>query len=433
MLRTQFPATAVLDERYVTSPPVCVDEFGRWSASATLDAELNVDPALRGWFDGQLARNADISVDGLQAEAPQQVLLRRVREEAAVICAGRDGISLADVPDLEQLDAAGVSISAANECLPTHSKLGLEGCGLESVRHALLERTGQKRTARGREDASLSAALMSRQQRARSQHDEGQTSGPAEAVLAEREPLVRVTYYHARRVGKQRELIVTGTQTLGDLRDAFTCDTERMVTQVAAQRNLGTSELPGRASAMLISGRWYTDVVGGVDVSAPLRDWLSAVDPSGTVAHYDDDVLPMHSTRIGQLTIELGAQNIFVHLGECEHVFVFTDLWANTAEDVRHRSAYPLPVFEARQKVETCFVCKQHAARHFTVGAHSYLLRLGLENPSFMCEHCYHAVHYGPDDRLLHDDFRSYEVRSVEGLDGGGEEDEETSLAAGLS
>lgn len=411
----------------MASAPVSVGAFARWCASARLDAALAADPELQSWHSAQLSRPADISLDGLEAEPPQQLLLRRVREEVEVVVESRgDEVNLEDVPDVRELDLTGVSLAeTALHDLPLNHGLPLEQSQLESVRRMVQGRAEQKRTARGREVDSLSAALS--RKRARADADGAAADGRApprpEDLLAHDEVILRVAFFHARRAAKLRELLVTGSQTLGDLRDRLRCDVERLVEQVAEQRSLG-SELPTRASAFLIGGAFYTDEVDGVDVSAGLRAWMRAADPDGRLCASDEQPRPMRSARLRDLTVELGAQCLFVHLGECEHVLAFTDLWARTSDDEQLAAAYPLLLYEARPKLEVCIVCKQHAARHLTVGGDSYLVRLGVENPSRYCEHCYHAVHYGPDERLLHDDFRTYEIPHESLELGVGEDDE---------
>jgi hypothetical protein len=410
-----------LDQRHAPSEPVDVCAFARWAASASLDGALAAEgEAMRDWFGAQLGRRADIALDALRVEAPQEVLLRRVAEEVCAYCVTRDDLDESEVPIPAELELAGVSMGAAAlDELPVHNELGLERSALESVALSLADQAERKRTARGREDVNLSAALLSKRARDEAADDDAPDGAEeAGAFLDEHEVLLRVHFFHARRPAKLRELVLAGSQTLGDLREMLSCDAERMVATIASKRELEDAR-PSRASAFLIGRRLYTDVVDGVDVSAQLRAWLDANDPDGAVVDAGTAAAPMRIARLDALVVTLGAQNLFVHLGECEHVVVFTDLWLRTRADEPRRSAYPRLLFEARRKVERCFVCKQHAARQMTVGSSSYLARLGVHNPSCFCEQCYHALHYDArDNRLLHDDFRTYELELIEEREG---------------
>ncbi|KAG8463932.1 hypothetical protein KFE25_000100 [Diacronema lutheri] len=430
-----FPTLSSVDQRYVVSAPLDVGEFARWAASARLDAVLAAEPELGAWYASQRARATDVSLDGLEVEAPQELLLRRVREEVAVVVSSREDMRASDVPVPSALCSTGVALAdTARYDLPLNHGLPLDASPLESVQRALRRRAEQKRTTRGRESDTRAAALSRKRALAATAAADG-AGAPANApdMLPDGEVLLRVAFFHARRGHLQQELIVAGSHTLGELRDRLRCDVERIAEQVAAQRDLEAAALPSRASAFLIGGRFFSDAHDGVELAEPLRAWMRAVDPLGAVARVDEPARPMRTTRISELRVRLGEQYLFVHVGECEHVVVFTDVWAATEEDERLRGAYPMLVYEVPPKLEQCFVCKQHAARHLTVGSASYLARLSVDNPSHLCEACYHALHYGPDGQLLHDDFRSYELqlptRELEPGDGELDVDDDEALA----
>ena len=101
------------------------------------------------------------------------------------------------------------------------------------------------------------------------------------------------------------------------------------------------------------------------------------------------------------IPMRLGMKYLFWHASGCEHFLYLTELRMHTAVyDRINKVDYPLVVYQNKLRRRRCGVCEIWSAR-FVV----YNDRLASSSPAFYCQHCYHCLHYTPDDILLYSDF----------------------------
>ncbi|CAI7814828.1 unnamed protein product [Closterium sp. NIES-54] len=111
----------------------------------------------------------------------------------------------------------------------------------------------------------------------------------------------------------------------------------------------------------------------------------------------------METTRFRDLTVRPGALYVYMHQGACKHAFRITDIRLLHALDPLNASEYPLLSHEPRCFLRRCSVCDVNASTR--VVYHDKLLAV---DPSFLCEQCYHLLHYDEEGNLLYSDFQVY-------------------------
>ncbi|CAI6003522.1 unnamed protein product [Closterium sp. NIES-64] len=111
----------------------------------------------------------------------------------------------------------------------------------------------------------------------------------------------------------------------------------------------------------------------------------------------------METTRFRDLTVRPGALYVYMHQGACKHAFRITDIRLLHPLDALNASEYPLLSHEPRCYLRRCSVCDVNASTR--VVYHDKLLAV---DPSFLCEQCYHLLHYDEEGNLLYSDFQVY-------------------------
>ena len=72
-------------------------------------------------------------------------------------------------------------------------------------------------------------------------------------------------------------------------------------------------------------------------------------------------VADMAETKVKDLTLRLGQPYVFIHLGDCEHLIIFTDMRLHHPTDTQDLELYP--VFLSDKSVSPrCCVCKVDTA-----------------------------------------------------------------------
>jgi len=214
-----------------------------------------------------------------------------------------------------------------------------------------------------------------------------------------REVLITISLYHSEKDAKMAQYMVLGSQTLTALRDRMYC---------LAHHILDGPET--RSSFMFIENTFYNDMRSpkAMDYSRIIMEWANEHERyqhpgvgMGMTAKRMEEV------KFEELSIALGAQYLLCHQGSCEHVMVFDELRLLQPDDVQNQKAYPLQLFEGHN-VRKCTICKIHSAKKVTYGD-----RLAPETPCFLCESCYHQMHYTKDEsgkywQILYDDYEVY-------------------------
>jgi len=111
----------------------------------------------------------------------------------------------------------------------------------------------------------------------------------------------------------------------------------------------------------------------------------------------------MSACTFNDLTIRMGAQYLYVHQGNCEHIITFNDIRLLNEQDNQNKNLYPLHIFQCKIRRRKCKICDIYSAKYVTFGD-----RMAQDNPCFFCELCYRPLHYSYEGQLLHEDYEVF-------------------------
>ena len=190
-----------------------------------------------------------------------------------------------------------------------------------------------------------------------------------------------------------RELLVLSTQKLTEIKEKITCVTDE--TFLAEERS-ECPDLPQdrrakdvfKSSFFFIEDTFYYDTShkSCKDLSEPIRKWASVGRPG--VAS-DMKSVPMEDVVLKNLHIRLGYPYLYTHQGDCEHVFLFSDIRLMHDADSMDLQAYPRLVNICSARRVPCIVCNKYTAKWVTRED-----SFSPSDPSFFCDKCFRMLHY---------------------------------------
>lgn len=200
-----------------------------------------------------------------------------------------------------------------------------------------------------------------------------------------------MSYYNRRFESLQfeLELDVLSSQTLADFRKFISCPSD--FATVPDEVTI-SSLTPTYASEVFTSGfffindTFYNDLSKPekqVDYSRVIREWAEkegqGIGPFKTAL--------MHETQLKDLTIQLGYPYVYVHQGNCEHLFIFKDIKLFDRNKASEKD-FPKIVRCSRKTRTKCFMCKHNTASFIIENDDSLPC-----DPAFFCDDC-RAVYY---------------------------------------
>jgi len=188
--------------------------------------------------------------------------------------------------------------------------------------------------------------------------------------------------------------LVLGSQHLTVLRDRFYCLSDHIL------------DGPQTKSAyFFIENVFYNDLrePNSQDYSQYIVDWVNQEERYTQPGLGVFTSKSMSDITFNELSIRIGAQYLYVHQGNCEHIIVFNDLRLLNDQDNKNLNAYPLHIFQNKVTRRKCRVCDIYPAKFVTYGD-----RLSQENPCFYCDYCYRPLHYSFEGKLLFEDFQVF-------------------------
>ncbi|TXG69810.1 hypothetical protein EZV62_004745 [Acer yangbiense] len=224
---------------------------------------------------------------------------------------------------------------------------------------------------------------------------------------------IAVLYPETLLCVETQEFLVLGLQTLTELRDRIYCLTDQIMQK---------AEEHDPSGYFLIEEVFYNDMRDpfAIDYSEPVFDWLRnskdealkkweciingelqqkqrVVLGSVSASHLPHfRAIDMHKARFCDLRFRLGAGYLYCHQGDCKHTIVIRDMRLIHPEDIHNRAAYPIVMFQVKQRVQKCNVCKIYRATKVTVDD-----KWAGENPCYFCDYCYSLLHSNDDNDFL--------------------------------
>ncbi|CAB3245019.1 unnamed protein product [Arctia plantaginis] len=112
----------------------------------------------------------------------------------------------------------------------------------------------------------------------------------------------------------------------------------------------------------------------------------------------------MGHVRLHQLVLKLGYPEVYVHQGNCEHVFVFSEVRLLNANDPLRFSSYPFSTAIGQNQTVYCTTCAEFSAKWIVVGSD----RVPFD-PGFFCDTCFKQYMYKDGQKI--GQFKAYRYR----------------------
>lgn len=217
-----------------------------------------------------------------------------------------------------------------------------------------------------------------------------------------------------------QELYMLGSNMLSELRDHIKCNADNMIAgdmsdnppwkerseRIKRWRGIGfddsqtfgakvSNPLPRKMTAkeaypsgfLYIEDCFYNDMrwPNCKDYSEVIRKW--ADNPNRNIGPFT--TAKMEDTKMEDLTIRLGYPYVYVHQGNHEHLFTFTDARLVSVDDEQRPSRYPFERSVGNQHSKFCMICNVNIATFITTNNERV-----PEEPFFFCDECFRSFNY---------------------------------------
>ncbi|KAK5865610.1 hypothetical protein PBY51_019867 [Eleginops maclovinus] len=191
-------------------------------------------------------------------------------------------------------------------------------------------------------------------------------------------------------------LLMTGSHTLAELRDAICCVSDL---QVCGEFSNTPDMAPDfiskdhfKSSFFYFEGVFYNDMryPECQDISITTIEWARDRNfPPYTQAKMED-------TRFVDLKVKVGFPYLYCHQGDCEHLVIITDIRLTHKNDCLDKKLYPLLTHKHRVVTTKCAVCHIYIGRWLTTND-----QFAPSNPCTFCEKCFRMLHYDTEGEKL--------------------------------
>ena len=208
-----------------------------------------------------------------------------------------------------------------------------------------------------------------------------------------------------------QEIHLLSTSKLSELRDYIKCATDETrlgdvsENPTAPGSNFQRAKEVYKSGFFYINGCFYNDMrrpeAGECsDYSEVIRTWAAANKKRG-IGPFRTAL--MEETAVRDLEVRLGHPYVYVHQGEHEHLFTFTDVRLMTVDDPQRAADYPLELALGTKRAKACMVCCIQVAVWVTTDNDRV-----PEDPYFFCNECFFGFNYTFDGQKL-GNFKAFE------------------------
>ncbi|XP_001360915.4 snRNA-activating protein complex subunit 3 [Drosophila pseudoobscura] len=244
----------------------------------------------------------------------------------------------------------------------------------------------------------------------------GNNSVPGARLLESPELLITVRFYRPARATHRglklespvfaEEFVCLGSTYLTELRDKIfcICNGKRFV-DISKDPDAPLPTLETNPGYFFIYDTFYNDKRNpdNCDYSETVLQW--AAKAQGLQGE-QFKVENMESTRIIDLTVRPGAPLHYLHHGNCEHLFVFSQIevlpTANGGHLLDH-SLYPYVRATNNYNRRSCYMC---GLRGYEFIVEKSLRQ--LHDPSYLCRRCFLSFHYVNGEKV--GQFKAYRI-----------------------
>ncbi|XP_047220911.1 snRNA-activating protein complex subunit 3 isoform X2 [Girardinichthys multiradiatus] len=191
-------------------------------------------------------------------------------------------------------------------------------------------------------------------------------------------------------------LLMTGSHTLAELRDAICCVSDL---QVCGEFSSTPDMAPDfiskdifKSAFFFFEGVFYNDMryPECQDISSTTIKWTKSQNfPSFSQAKMED-------TRFMDLKVKVGFPYLYCHQGDCEHLVIITDVRLVHKGDCLDRKLYPLLTHKNRVLTQKCAVCHVFISRWYTTRD-----QFAPSDPCLFCDKCFRMLHYDKEGNKL--------------------------------
>lgn len=191
-------------------------------------------------------------------------------------------------------------------------------------------------------------------------------------------------------------LLMTGSHTLAELRDAICCISDL---QVCGEFSNNPDMVPDfvskdhyKSAFFFFEGVFYNDMrfPECQDISLTTIEWAK----SRNFPPYTQGT--MEDTRLEDLTVKVGFPYLYCHQGDCEHLVIITDVRLIHRNDCLDNKLYPLLLHKDRVDTQKCAVCYLYIGRWTTTND-----EFAPSDPCLFCDKCFRMLHYDSQGNKL--------------------------------
>ncbi|KAJ0033669.1 hypothetical protein NQD34_000776 [Periophthalmus magnuspinnatus] len=224
----------------------------------------------------------------------------------------------------------------------------------------------------------------------------------AENLVPEGDVLLTINVYYPAVFDKfnytrpHMTLLMTGSHTLAELRDAICCVSDL---QVCGEFSNNPDIVPDfvskdhyKSAFFYFEGVFYNDMRFPEcrDLSITTIEWAKSRNfPPFTQANMED-------TRLVDLKVKVGFPYLYCHQGDCEHLVIITDVRLMHRNDCLDKKTYPLLIHKDRIDTHKCSVCHVYIGRWHTSND-----QFAPSDPCLFCDKCFRMLHYDTQGNKL--------------------------------
>lgn len=230
------------------------------------------------------------------------------------------------------------------------------------------------------------------------------------------------------KVRLQKEIIFRSDNFLVELRNQIKCHEDYGVPiDLSENPNQNERILRGelfKSGFFLIHNTFYNDMrdVNNIDLCQSIKDWASkpveVVNPDGYNIVVDKGIGPFKSRRMETSTFDdlefrLGCPYLYLHQGDCEHLFTISDIKFVPYDRIIQQTVFPIITATSigrKHDYLKCYMCKERPPQWYTRNNH----RLPMD-PFFFCEDCFYSFNYDQDGKKV-GNFQAYLYTAILGI-----------------
>ncbi|XP_069545446.1 snRNA-activating protein complex subunit 3 [Brachyistius frenatus] len=193
-------------------------------------------------------------------------------------------------------------------------------------------------------------------------------------------------------------LLVTGSHSLAELRDAICCVSDLQVCGEFSNTPDIAPEFISKdhhkSAFFYFEGVFYNDMrfPECQDISITTVEWAKTRNfPPFSQAKMED-------TQFVDVKVKVGFPYLYCHQGDCEHLVIITDIRLVHKNDCLDKKLYPLLMHKHRVLTQKCSVCHLFIGRWATTND-----QFAPSDPCLFCNKCFRLLHYDAEGKKLGD------------------------------